>query len=180
MQILLILKSNNPGMALLEKKLFVKKSTLPGAGKGLFTKVPIPKGTRVIEYKGEVLTWKEVEKMADDRNGYVFYFTSKYCIDAWKTKKSIAHFANDAKGLTRVEGIKNNSEYVTEKKRCLIETIKDIPADGEILVGYGAEYWQVIRYNVKLEQENRAKEGKKKIADELPHHKAAKRTKLHH
>ena len=109
-------------MALFENKLFVKKSTLPGAGKGLFTKVFIPKGTRVIEYKGEVLTWKEVEKMADDRNGYVFYFTSKYCIDAWKTKKSIAQFANDAKGLTRVEGIKNNSEYVTEKKRCFIDT----------------------------------------------------------
>ncbi len=167
-------------MALLEKKLFVKKSTLPGAGKGLFTKVLIPKGTRVIEYKGEVLTWKEVEKMADDRNGYVFYFNSKYCIDAWKTKKSIAQFANDARGLTRVDGIKNNSEYITEKKRCFIETIKDIPAGGEVLVGYGAEYWQVIRYNVKLEQQNREKEGKKKIADELPHHKAAKRTKLHH
>jgi len=167
-------------MALLEKNLFVKKSTLPGAGKGLFTKVFIPKGTRVIEYKGEVLTWKEVEKMADDRNGYVFYFNSKYCLDAWKTKKSIAQFANDARGLTRVDGIKNNSEYITEKKRCFIETIKDIPAGGEVLVGYGAEYWQVIRYNVKLEQQNREKEGKKKIADELPHHKAAKRTKLHH
>ena len=72
------------------ENLVVKKSTLPGAGKGLFTKVFIPKGTRVIEYKGEVLTWKEVEKMADDRNGYVFYFSSKYCLDAWKTKKSIA------------------------------------------------------------------------------------------
>ena len=79
----------NLQMALLEKYLVVKKSTLPGAGKGLFTKVFIPKGTRVIEYKGEVLTWKEVEKMADDRNGYVFYFNSKYCIDAWKTKKSM-------------------------------------------------------------------------------------------
>jgi len=167
-------------MALLEKNLFVKKSTLPGSGRGLFTKVFIPKGTRVIEYKGEVLTWREVEKMADDRNGYVFYFNSKYCLDAWKSKKSIAQFANDAKGLTRVDGIKNNSEYITEKKRCFIETIKDVPAGGEILVGYGAEYWQVIRYNVKLEQKNREKEGKKKIADELPHHKAAKRTKLHH
>jgi len=121
-----------------------------------------------------------LEKMADDRNGYVFYFNSKYCLDAWKSKKSIAQFANDAKGLTRVDGIKNNSEYITEKKRCFIETIKDVPAGGEILVGYGAEYWQVIRYNVKLEQKNREKEGKKKIADELPHHKAAKRTKLHH
>ena len=30
-------------MALLEKKLFVKKSTLPGAGKGLFTKTVLEK-----------------------------------------------------------------------------------------------------------------------------------------
>lgn len=167
-------------MALLEKKLAVKKSTLPGAGRGLFTKVFIPKGVKIVEYKGEVVTWKEVEQMADDRNGYVFYFNSKYCVDAWKTKKSVAHFANDAKGITRVEGVKNNAEYITEKKRCYIESVRDIHAGSEILVGYGADYWRVIRYNIKLEQQNREKEGKKKIADELPHHKAAKRTKLHH
>ncbi len=167
-------------MALLEKNLFVKKSTLPGAGKGLFTKVLIPKGTRIIEYKGEVVTWKEVEKMADDRNGYVFYFNSKYCLDAWKTDKSIAQYANDAKGITRLPEVKNNCEYVTEKKRCYIESVKAIPAGSEIFVGYGAEYWQVIRYNVRLEQKNREKEGKKNSPIELPHHKAAKRTKLHH
>ena len=39
-------------MALLEKHLFVKESTIPGAGKGLFTKVDIAKGSRVVEYKG--------------------------------------------------------------------------------------------------------------------------------
>jgi len=167
-------------MTLLDKKLFVKKSTLPGAGKGLFTKVLIPKGTRIIEYKGEVLTWKEIEKMAENRNGYVFYFNSKYCIDAWKTKKSIAQFANDAKGIVRVDGIKNNSEYVTVKKRCFIEAIKDIPVGSEIFVGYGAEYWQVIRYNIRLEQKNKEKEAKKNSAVELPHPKAAKRTRLHH
>jgi hypothetical protein len=104
-------------VALLEKYLVVKKSSLPGAGKGLFTKVAIKKGTRIVEYKGQIVTWKEVEKMADDRNGYVFYFTSKYCIDAWKTKKSVAHFANDAMGIVRVPGVRNNSDYVTEKKR---------------------------------------------------------------
>lgn len=162
-------------MALLEKKLIVKKSTLPGAGKGLFTKVLIPKGTRIVEYKGQIVTWKEVAKMADDRNGYVFFFNNKHCIDAWKTKKGVAHFANDARGIVRVEGVKNNSEYVTEKKRCYIEASKDIPAGSEILVGYGAEYWQVIRYNIKLEQKNREKAGKKVKKDELPHHHAAKR-----
>jgi uncharacterized protein len=162
-------------MALLESKLVIKKSSLPGAGKGLFTRVFIPKGTRIVEYKGEIVTWKEVEKMADDRNGYVFFFNNQHCIDAWKTKKGVAHFANDARGIVRVEGVKNNSEYVTEKKRCYIEATKDIQAGSEILVGYGAEYWQVIRYNIKLEQKNREKEGKHKVKDELPHHRAAKR-----
>lgn len=169
-------------MALLEKSLFVKKSTIPGAGKGLFTKVDIKKGTRIIEYRGKVVTWKEVEKMADDRNGYVFFFNSKYCIDAWKTNKGVAHYANDAMGITRVEGVKNNAEYVTEKKRCFIEAMRDIPKGSEILVGYGAEYWQVIRYNIRLEQKNKEKEGKKSTKVELPHHKAhkaAKRMNLH-
>ena len=164
-------------MAFLDKKLFVKKSTIPGAGKGLFTKVMIPKGTRITEYKGKVVTWKEVEAMADDRNGYVFFFNSKYCIDAWKTKKGIAHYINDAKGITRVEGITNNCEYVTEKKRCFVEATKDIPAGAELFVGYGAEYWQVIRYNIRLELKNKEKEGKKNAKAELPHHKASKRTK---
>lgn len=161
-------------MALLEKHLVVKKSSLPGAGKGLFTKVAIKKGTRIVEYKGQIVTWKEVEKMADDRNGYVFYFTSKYCIDAWKTKKSVAHFANDAMGIVRVPGVCNNSDYVTEKKRCYIEASRDILKGSEILVGYGADYWKVIRYNIRLAQKNQLKEGKKPKT-ELPHQHAAKR-----
>jgi SET domain-containing protein len=164
-------------MALLDKHLYIKKSTLPNAGKGLFTKVFIPKGTKITEYKGEVLTWKEVEKMADDRNGYVFYFNKKYVIDAWKTKKGVAHYANDARGLTRVEGMKNNSEYDTEKKRCFIVATKDIPAGSEILVGYGADYWQVIRYNIRLDEKNKAKKNGKQV--ELPHHHAAKRLPKH-
>lgn len=163
-------------MALLEKKMVIKKSSLPGAGKGLFTKVFIPKGTRIVEYKGQIVTWKEVEKMADDRNGYVFFFNNQHCIDAWKTKKGIAHYANDARGLVRLEGVKNNSEYVTEKKRCYIEAARDIPAGSEILVGYGGEYWQAIRYNIRLEQRTKEKEGKKASKKvELPHHKATKR-----
>lgn len=167
-------------MAFLEKHLYVKKSTLPGAGKGLFTKVFIPKGTRIIEYKGEVLTWKEVEKMAEDRNGYVFFFNSKYVIDAWNFKKALARYINDAKGLTRIEGVKNNTEYVTVKKRCFVEATRDIPKGSELFVGYGGEYWQAIRYNIRLEQKNKEKAAKKKgkkasTKVELPHEKVTKR-----
>ena len=157
-------------MALLEKHLYIKKSVLPGAGKGLFTKVFIPKGTRIVEYKGEVLTWKEVEKLPDDRNGYVFYFTGKHVIDAWR-HKGFAHLANDARGIVRVDGVGNNSEYVTEGKRCFIEATRDIPARSEIFVGYGAEYWQVIRENIRAER-RKVKDHSRKSVVELPHHKS--------
>ncbi|MBL7863685.1 MAG: SET domain-containing protein [Cyclobacteriaceae bacterium] len=160
-------------MALLEKHLYVRKSLLPGAGKGLFTKVLIPKGTRIVEYKGEILTWKEVEKMPDERNGYVFYFNLKHVIDAWKTTKSVAHFANDAMGIVKVKGIRNNADYVTSGKRCFIEAIRDIPARSEIFVDYGREYWQAIRYNIREEQ--RKARTTKANGKHLPHHKIPKR-----
>lgn len=163
-------------MALLEKYLYIKKSHLPGAGRGLFTKVPIRKGTRIVEYKGEIMTWKDVEKMPDWRNGYVFYFNLKYVIDAWKTKKSVAHFANDAEGIVRVKGLKNNAEYTTEGKRCYITASTDIPKGSEILVEYGKEYWQAIRYNIREEQRKKLKAGKRNgHAVELPHHAAARK-----
>lgn len=164
-------------MALLEKYLVVRKSTLPGAGRGLFTKVAIPKGTRIVEYKGKKVTWAQVEAMSDDHNGYVFYFNKKHCIDAWKTKKSVAHFANDANGIVRVKGIRNNADYATSKGRCYIESTRDIPAGAEILVAYGGDYWRAIRYNVRLDEKNQKKAGKETRV-ELPHHKAAKRQKL--
>jgi hypothetical protein len=144
-------------MALLEKQLYIKRSLLPGAGKGLFTKKLIPRGTRIVEYKGQIMTWKEVQKLPDERNGYVFYFTLQYVIDAWK-HKGFAHYANDAKGIVRKEGVKNNAEYVTEGRRCYIEATRDIHPWEEILVGYGGEYWQAIRYNIRFEQRKKEKE----------------------
>lgn len=164
-------------MALLEKQLYVKKSTLPDAGKGLFTRKKIKKGTRIVEYKGEILTWKEVKKLADDRNGYVFYINNKRCIDAWNYKNALGRFANDAKGLGRVKGIKTNSEYVVgkDKKKCYIEAIKDIPAKSEIFVEYGKDYWKVVRGNLKIDREWEKKHGKKNGKAKLPHHKATKR-----
>jgi len=163
-------------MALLEKQLVVRKSLLPGAGRGLFTKAFIPKGARIVEYKGKKLTWREVEAMPDDHNGYVFYFNRNHCIDAWKTKKSVAHFANDANGIVRVKGIRNNADYATQKGRCYIEATRDIPAGSEIFVAYGGDYWRAIRYNIRVDETNRKKAGKEPRV-ELPHHQAAKRQK---
>jgi SET domain-containing protein len=148
-------------MALYEKYLFVKKSTLPNAGKGLFTKVFIPKGVKVVEYKGKITTWKEVEDV-DGKNVYIFYVNRNHVIDAWKTPRHLARYANDARGLSRVKGVTNNCQYVTEGKRAFIESIKDIPAGSEILVDYGPDYWKVIRENLREARKEESLKKKKK------------------
>jgi len=136
-------------MAFLEKQLKVKRSTIPGAGKGLFTKSPIRKGSRIVEYKGRITTWKEADHN-DGRNGYIYYVKRNLVIDALPYPSALARYANDARGIKRVRGVNNNSEYVEDGQKVYIEAKKDIPANAEILVGYGKEYWDVIRYNIPL------------------------------
>ena len=138
-------------MALLEKQLVIKRSILPAAGKGLFTKKPIAKGTRVVEYKGKITTWKEVD---DDngKNGYIYYINRNHVIDAKPFSKTFGRYANDANGLKKLRLVKNNARYVIDNLRVYIEAVKDIPAGGEILVRYGKEYWDIIRHNIKLDK----------------------------
>src|SRR5690348_7740538 len=140
-------------MAHLEKQLYLKKSRLPGAGKGLFTKEPIPKGTVIVEYKGRVTTWDEI-KHEDGRNGYLYYVNSKNVINAKPYVKSFGRYANDAMGRVRVNGLRNNSEYIEKNKRCYIKATKNIKAGEEIFVGYGREYWEMMR---KLNRKNKSK-----------------------
>jgi SET domain-containing protein len=147
-------------MALLEKNLVVKKSTIPGAGKGLFTKKPIPKGELIIEYKGKASTWKDVDHDGGN-NGYIYYLNRNFVLDAQNHKTALARYANDAKGLGRVKGISNNCHYVSEGNRVFIESLKNIPANAEILVSYGPEYWDVIRHNIKVDQDAAKKHLKK-------------------
>ena len=136
-------------MALLEKILKIKKSTLPGAGKGLFTKKLIPKGVRIVEYKGKITTWKEVDHH-NGLNAYIFYINRNHVIDGSKHTKVFARFANDAKGSQKVSGLINNCKYVVDGLRVFLESKKEIPANEEILAGYGKEYWDILRLNKKI------------------------------
>ncbi|MDQ6764374.1 MAG: SET domain-containing protein [Bacteroidota bacterium] len=136
-------------MTLLEKHLFIKKSGIPKAGKGLFTKQFIAKGTRIIEYKGIITTWKKVLQ-TDEFNGYVFYINRNHVIDARPLLRELARYVNDAKGINKIKGLRNNTKYVKEDGRVFIHTIKNVAAGSEILVSYQKEYWDVIRYNNRL------------------------------
>jgi SET domain-containing protein len=170
-------------MALLQKQLYIKKSTIPNAGMGLFTKKAIAKGTRIIEYTGKRTKWKDV-KDEDGKNGYIFYINRNHVIDALRTKKALARYANDARGLVRIKGLLNNADYVVDGLKAFIETKRDIPAGGEILVDYGKDYWKVIRENMKLhaDEEKKAQAKRNGVASKrngVKHkaHTSAKRLK---
>ena len=135
-------------MQLLEGHLMVKQSTLPGCGKGLFTNIYIAKGTRIIEYRGKVTTWKDADHQ-DGANSYIYFVTKHHVIDGLPYENEMARYANDARGLTRIKGITNNCQYVEDGVKIFIEAKKNIPAGSEILVDYGKEYWDVLKLNAR-------------------------------
>lgn len=146
-------------MALLEKHLFVADSTIPGAGKGLFTNIAIEKGTRIVEYKGRRTIWKEVKD--DSTNYYIYTINRNNVIDAQKTLSALARYANDARGFVKVKGLTNNCVYVNDDNRAFIESVKDIPAGAEIFVDYTQDYWKVMKENIRVEKQQVKAEVKK-------------------
>ena len=135
-------------MAFLAKQLYIKRSSIPSGGNGLFTKKLIRKGERIIEYKGRKTTWKDVDHR-EGKNGYIYFMTRTHVLDALTYTKSLGRYANDARGIGRKKGLFNNTAYIDVGLKVFIDATVDIPPGSEILVGYGKEYWDVIRHNIK-------------------------------
>jgi len=144
-----------------KKNLVVKRSKLPAAGKGLFTKQAIKKGAVIVEYKGALTTWKKILSYPGF-NGYVFYINRNNVIDAKRRFTALGRYANDAKGPGKMHGMVNNSHYITRGKQVYIQATRNIPAGGEILVSYGKEYWDVVKYNHAVSEQHK-KLSKKKL-----------------
>lgn len=140
-------------MTIPDKELYVAKSTIPAAGKGLFTKVDIKKGTLIVEYVGKIQPWKEVKEEVD--NDYIYYINSKHVINARPVMDALARYANDGEGREKVKGISNNSKYSRKGLRVFIKAVKDIAAGDEILVSYGDEYWEQDVVNREVEKGKR-------------------------
>ncbi len=123
------------------RKIFVKRSQLTGAGKGLFARVDFRKGDRITEYAGRRRRWKDV-KAQDGHNAYLLRLNHTTAIDALHSK-SPGRYANDAAGFVRVKGVRNNAEYLIYGNRCFIEATRRIEKGEEILVSYGRAFWKL-------------------------------------
>ena len=103
-------------------------------GLGLFATDFIPKGTRIIRYKGPMLNAKQAEE-AD--NLYLFEISGKWTIDG-SPRKNIARYANHS--------CRPNAESDVQKKkrRVYIRAIKNIEPGEEITYDYGTDYFKTI------------------------------------
>lgn len=126
--------------------LIVKRSRLPGAGLGLFTTRAIREGSKIIEYRGEIIGYSEYRRRArHEQDQYLFYVRRDRCIDAMHTPQYKARYANDAEGIVRRRGVKNNSDYVIYDDQCFIVASRHIRAGEEIYVNYTQHYWKAMR-----------------------------------
>lgn len=116
---------------------FIKKSTIPKAGKGLFAARDFKKGESIAEYAGERLTTQQYDKRYD-KEGYGSYgmaVNRNLVIDARKTNSGIARFVCDYTG----SGQKPNVQYEEHKKKIEVVTLRKIKAGEELFADYGKE-----------------------------------------
>jgi hypothetical protein len=131
----------------LEKYLFIKKSLIPGAGNGLYTKVNIDKHTVVTEYFGEKISNTiGAARFILKQSHSIIYLNQKYCIDSTYDKSCMATFINDANGLFKIKGIKNNAFSLNSNGRLYIISKRKINAGEELFIEYGSNYWKAINH----------------------------------
>lgn len=130
----------------LEKDLVVKKSSIPKAGKGLFTKINIEKDTVITEFTGEKISHTiGAARTILKQSHSILYLNQKYCVDSVTDKDCVATFMNDLNGPSKVSGLKNNTDLFRANGRIYVIATKDIKANEELFLDYGPMYWHDLK-----------------------------------
>lgn len=128
---------------MLDKFLKIKKSKIPQAGKGVFTKVDFKKGQRICEMLGEIVKVKEYNKRLKDfstKEGYAVEITSRRYLDTWN-HECFGKYINDA----YKSSFKNNTVLcIDENEIIYIEALCKIKKGEELFLSYGKDYWNKI------------------------------------
>ena len=102
-------------------------------GKGVFAIAPIRAGERIIEYKGEMITWKEALRRhphdpKDPNHTFYFHIDDKHVIDA-------AHGGNAARWINHA--CRTNCEAEEVGLQVFIKATHDLAPGDELFYDYG-------------------------------------------
>tara|TARA_B100002052_G_scaffold176257_1_gene160406 strand:+ start:1475 stop:1963 length:489 start_codon:yes stop_codon:yes gene_type:complete len=114
----------------------IKKTNIDKNGKGLVAIYNIKKGTKILNYVGNIITKKqteESEKFDNSKPIYLFNLNNKYDLDGdvpWNTARLINHSCS------------NNCEYDGKGLKLWVVAIRDIKKGEELTCDYGFTYDQ--------------------------------------
>ena len=130
-----------------KSNLEIKESQIPGAGKGLYTKVNIKKDTVIGYFEGEIISYEEGEKRLES-DGYFITIDENTVFDCYPFHSEVK-YANDAEGLNTNPKFKNNSKlYRDFDGKFYLYSEKYIPKGSEIFAEYGEDYWESVLNNM--------------------------------
>ena len=109
------------------------KSSIPGAGFGLFATRTLPKDTRIL-YTGDIVLLND----GSDGGPYYLELTQRSAVDAARTNAGDGRWINDPKG----SGKRPNCTFVVYRGRAVVKTSHEVAQGEELLVSYGGGYWR--------------------------------------
>lgn len=137
------------------EKVYIKVSSIPEYGKGLFSNTFIKKGEQIAEFKGKLL--KPGQSPSNDRSN--IYFNDEYIIECYPDNP--ASFANDAINFDRkrrqmMASLKSSEPFykthpnvvvnaeieINDKThKAYLMALIDIQPETEVFCHYGFTYW---------------------------------------
>ena len=112
-------------------------------GRGVFATTPIPRGTRIIEYKGERISDEESEhRYSDSTHTFLFMLENNEIIDGGRNGNS-SRWINHS--------CEPNCEANEESGRMFIDALRKIKAGEEITIDYNLHIEE--RYTAALKRE---------------------------
>jgi transposase InsO family protein len=135
----------------------IKRSTIPGAGFGIFASRDLPPNTR-LGYTGDKL-----RDLADDDGGaYFLELTKGTAIDAARTNTGEGRWVNDPRGTDKAANCEFTLHTPPGKPRqACVRTTRLVPKGEELLCKYGAAYWRFIAAKRKAAHDAPAGLGRK-------------------
>merc|ERR1712238_52760 len=114
--------------------LFVGKSSIKGAGFGLFTKNALKRGQYIDEYIGELV------KEEGPNTAYYFDHSEDYAMDASRQGNKTRYLNH-----SKTPNLECRSHFMNGEKRIPFYAKKDIPAQSELFYSYGKKYNNIWR-----------------------------------
>jgi SET domain-containing protein len=106
-------------------------------GRGLFARLALPGGTRILEYVGEQISKTESLRRCELQNEYIFSLSNQFDLDGnveWNPARFLNHSCEP------------NCEALLEDERIWIVSIRDIAAGEELTFNYGYDLEDYRKY----------------------------------